>query len=77
MLGRNQHEQGILKLEDAVGEYSLKHMGEEVSGLWFTQSMPTEAVMGPRLWVVGTVMVSDGLLVAGCLSPGPCGDKPG
>lgn len=31
-----------------------------------TQCLPTEAVMGPRLWVVGIVVVSDVLLVAAC-----------
>lgn len=37
-----------------------------MSRLWPTQCLPTEAVMGPRLWVVGTVIVSGGLLVAAC-----------
>lgn len=37
-----------------------------MSRLWPTQSLPTEAVMGPWLWVVGTIVVSDVLLVAAC-----------
>lgn len=32
-------------------------MEEEVSRLWPTQCLPTEAVMGLRLWVVGIVIV--------------------
>lgn len=43
-----------------------KHMEEEVPRLWPTQSLPTEAEMGPRLWVAGPVIVSDSLLVAAC-----------
>lgn len=34
--------------------------------LWPTPSLPTEAEMGPRLWVAGNVIVSDSLLVAAC-----------
>lgn len=37
-----------------------------MSRLWPTQCLPTEAVMGPRLWVIGSVIVSGGLLVAAC-----------
>lgn len=66
MLGRNKYGQGTQKLEDAAGGNSLKDTEEEVSRLWPTQSLPTEAVMGPRLWVAGTVIVSDVLLVAAC-----------
>ena len=46
-----------------------KHVKEEVSVLWSTQSLPLvpqEAGVGPGIWAVGTVTVSSVLAMGGC-----------
>lgn len=44
----------------------LRTWRKRCQGCGLPTALPTEAVMGPRLWVAGTVIVSDVLLVAAC-----------